>query len=250
MVLDFYIPRGTNGKDGTNGSTPIVSIGEVTTGDPGTNAQVTDVGTSPNVVLNFTIPKGEKGNDGTPGQPGTSCTHEWDGTNLRITSASGTSSANLKGDPGKDGTNGIDGTDGKDGISPTISIGTVNTVEAGNNAQVTNSGTLTDVILNFSIPRGADGRDGVNGIDGTDGRDGTNGKDGTNGINGKSAYIDIAFSSNSNPDLPSGHYPNYENSWDSTPTDTTLWMAIDINADGVWQGWRKVKIKGNNGTDG
>jgi hypothetical protein len=36
--------------------------------------------------------------DGEPGQPGISCTHHWDGTTLYVTSASGTSSANLKGD--------------------------------------------------------------------------------------------------------------------------------------------------------
>ena len=33
---------------------------------------------------------------------GTSCTHKWDGTTLTVTSASGTSSANLKGDAGRD----------------------------------------------------------------------------------------------------------------------------------------------------
>lgn len=36
--------------------------------------------------------------DGEPGQPGISCTHHWDGTTLYVTSESGTSSANLKGD--------------------------------------------------------------------------------------------------------------------------------------------------------
>ena len=38
---------------------------------------------------------------------GTPCTHEWNGTNLTVTSASGTSSADLKGDPGDSGISNI-----------------------------------------------------------------------------------------------------------------------------------------------
>lgn len=41
--------------------------------------------------------------DGPPGDPGVSATHKWDGTVLTMTSASGTSSADLKGDPGEPG---------------------------------------------------------------------------------------------------------------------------------------------------
>ena len=41
--------------------------------------------------------------DGADGNDGISCTHSWNGTTLTITSASGTSSADLKGDPGDAG---------------------------------------------------------------------------------------------------------------------------------------------------
>ena len=47
------------------------------------------------------IRDGEKGNQGEPGNDGVSCTHSWNGTTLIVTSASGTSSANLKGDAGE-----------------------------------------------------------------------------------------------------------------------------------------------------
>ena len=50
--------------------------------------------------------KGEKGDKGDPGEKGAdgvSVTHSWDGTVLTVTSASGTSSADLKGDKGEDG---------------------------------------------------------------------------------------------------------------------------------------------------
>lgn len=63
-ILDFTIPRGENGTDGTPGAdgvTPDVSVGTTTTGDAGTNASVTNTGVAPNVVLNFTIPRGADG---------------------------------------------------------------------------------------------------------------------------------------------------------------------------------------------
>lgn len=43
---------------------------------------------------------GEDGKDGINGQDGISCTHSWSGTTLEITSASGTSSVDLKGEKG------------------------------------------------------------------------------------------------------------------------------------------------------
>ena len=73
------------------------------------------------------------------------------------------------------GIQGASGKDGKDGQSATVSIGTVTTLVAGSPASVTNSGTSSNAILNFSIPRGADGHDGVDGHDGHDGHDGVDG---------------------------------------------------------------------------
>ena len=43
----------------------------------------------------------------------------------------------------------------------TIEIGTVTTGEPGTDATVVNSGTDENVVLDFTIPRGADGIDGV-----------------------------------------------------------------------------------------
>lgn len=50
------------------------------------------------------------------GDDGVSCTHEWDGTVLRVTSASGTSEADLKGDRGERGLQGEQGKDGESGV--------------------------------------------------------------------------------------------------------------------------------------
>jgi len=43
-----------------------------------------------------------------------------------------------------------------------VTVGTTTTGEAGTNASVTNSGTATNPVLDFTIPRGADGADAVN----------------------------------------------------------------------------------------
>lgn len=66
-VLNFGIPKGadgSDGQDGTDGAAATVAIGTVTTGEPGTTASVTNVGTDTAAVLDITIPKGEKGSDG------------------------------------------------------------------------------------------------------------------------------------------------------------------------------------------
>lgn len=46
---------------------------------------------------------------------------------------------------------------GEKGDAATVTVGTVTTGAAGTNAQVTNSGTQYDAVLDFVIPRGADG---------------------------------------------------------------------------------------------
>lgn len=77
-------PKGPKGDKGDPGTTTI-SIGKTLTGDSGTKATVTNVGTDQNVILNFVIPKGmdgqigpmgpkgetgEKGEQGIPGKDG------------------------------------------------------------------------------------------------------------------------------------------------------------------------------------
>lgn len=68
---------------GPPGAAATITVGTVTTGAPGTPAQVTNSGTAQNAVLNFTIPQGESGSASplslvssysTPSQPGSSGT--------------------------------------------------------------------------------------------------------------------------------------------------------------------------------
>ena len=77
----------------------------------------------------------------------------------------------IQGVAGKDGKNGIDGTNGingqdgangKDGVTPNITIGTVTTLEAGEQATVTREGTNENPIFNFGIPKGKSGANSSN----------------------------------------------------------------------------------------
>ena len=70
-------------------------------GDPFTYADFT-----PEQLESLRGPRGDpgvQGPQGTPGSNGISCTHSWSGSTLTVTSASGTSSADLKGDKGDKG---------------------------------------------------------------------------------------------------------------------------------------------------
>lgn len=57
----------------------------------------------------------------------------------------------------------IKGARGATGTAASIKIGSVTTGAAGSNASVTNSGTASNVVLNFTLPRGNDGKDGKDG---------------------------------------------------------------------------------------
>lgn len=58
------------------------------------------------------------------------------------------------------GPQGIQGIQGAAGTAATISVGTVTTLPAGSQATATNAGTENAAVINFGIPKGADGEGG------------------------------------------------------------------------------------------
>lgn len=137
--------RGAKGEPGRDGVTPTFSIESVETGEPGTDADVTMTGDAPNHGLRFVIPRGNKGDKGDTGSPG----------------AKGD-----KGEPGakgEPGSPGAKGDKGDPGATPNLTIGTVTTLEAGQNATASMGGTAESPVLSLGIPRGAKGEPGQGG---------------------------------------------------------------------------------------
>ena len=63
-------PRGDKGDKGETGAAATVRIGEVTTGDPGSEAAVTNSGDEHDAVLDITLPRGATGPQGPKGDTG------------------------------------------------------------------------------------------------------------------------------------------------------------------------------------
>lgn len=74
---------------------------------------------------------------------------------------------------------------GGGGQSTTIQVGETVTGEPGTNANVVNTGTPTDVVLSFTIPRGAKGETGPQGPQGLRGETGERGPQGLQGEKGE-----------------------------------------------------------------
>src|SRR5215469_12758959 len=63
-VLQQTAGVGPQGPIGPVGPSGTIAIGTVTTGNPGTNATVTNSGTPQNATFNFLIPRGDAGTGG------------------------------------------------------------------------------------------------------------------------------------------------------------------------------------------
>ena len=121
---------GADGKDGTDGKTPYVGdngnwfVGSDDTGKPSRGAKGD---------------KGEKGDKGDTGAQG------------------------IQGEQGIQGVQGEKGDKGDPGATPNLTIGTVTTLNAGQNATASMGGTAESPVLNLGIPRGAKGEPGQGG---------------------------------------------------------------------------------------
>ena len=127
---------GASGKDGENGKTPYVGdngnwyIGADDTGKPSRGA------------------KGEKGEKGDTGAQGIQGEQGIQGVQ---------GEKGDKGEKGAQGPQGLQGPPGEAGATPNLTIGSVTTLEAGQNATASITGESPDLTLNLGIPKGADG---------------------------------------------------------------------------------------------
>ena len=164
---------GKDGEKGADGKAATIKVGKVSTGSA---PRVVNVGTENDAVLDFTLPVTDTGSGtgtGTPGKDGRSA-YEIALDNGFVGSESAwleslkgkdgaqgpkgdTGERGLSGEKGADGAPGKDGEKGADGKAATVKIGTVT---EGDTPSVTNSGTETDAVLNFVLPKGSSSQSG------------------------------------------------------------------------------------------
>lgn len=216
--------QGTDGTDGTDGR-------EIELQKTATEIQWRYVGTGTwfTLVLLADIKgaDGVAGSNGTPGTPGTdgvgisSSSYNASTGILTLNFSDSTSfqTGDLRGSAGATGATGAAGTPG---TNATVGIGTVTTGLAGSSASVTNVGTASNAILNFSIPRGDTGLQGATGAAGANGVDGV----GISNISYNSGTGVITF----------------------TLTDSSTYFTADLRGPQGIQGIQG--IQGTPGTDG
>ena len=137
------------GTKGDTGTAATIAVGSVTTGAAGSAATVANSGTAGAATLNFSIPQGAKGDTGNAGVGVSSATVNGSG-HLIITK---TDSSTV--DAGS--VVGTQGDKGDAGDAGTITINAVATGAAGTDVLITNTGTASAALLNFTIPKGDTG---------------------------------------------------------------------------------------------
>ena len=160
---------GASGKDGENGKTPYVGdngnwyIGADDTGKPsrGAKGEKGDKGdTGAQGIQGIQGEKGDKGDTGAAGADGKT---PYVGDNGNWFVGSDDTGKPSRGEKGEPGSPGAKGDKGDPGATPNLTIGSVTTLEAGQNATASMGGTAESPVLNLGIPRGAKGEPGEGG---------------------------------------------------------------------------------------
>lgn len=216
--------RGERGERGENGLAATVAVGSVTKLAPGDAPTVTatqDQDTNA-VTLDFGIPQGWTGPKGEQGEVGPQGEQGVQGERGDKGDKGDQGERGPQGDQGIQGPQGVKGDkptvsigsvtstndvasvtvaddgngnavlsfgipkgkEGREGRAATVSVGKVTTLPAGENAVVTNVGTVTDASLEFSIPQGEKGEKGDKGETGPQGIQGEQGPQGIQGPKG------------------------------------------------------------------
>lgn len=140
---------GPTGPKGDEGAAATIAIGTVTTGDPGTEASVTNSGTANAAIFDFTIPRGEQG---------------------------------IQGPKGETGATGAQGPQGEPGAVFTPAVSAEGVISWTNNGSLSNPDPV-----NIKGPQGEQGETGPQGPQGIEGPQGPKGDTGT-GLDIKGTY--------------------------------------------------------------
>lgn len=182
-------PQGIQGPIGPKGDTGLsatVEIGVVDTINSNSNAEVTNSGTTNNVILNFKIPKGDKGTQGERGLQGFYFTPNVDiNGNISWTNngdLNNPDTINIKGPKGDKGDKGDQGIVGPEGIQGPIGPYYIPSVSNDGIISWTNTGGLSNPSsISIKGPKGDTGIQGPKGPIGPQGPQGNNGATGPKG---------------------------------------------------------------------
>jgi hypothetical protein len=221
------------GPQGLTGPSNVLTVSATNTLSAGQNASVTITGTSPSQSLIFNIPRGQ---DGILGGPGPSNVLSIGTVTAGVTASAtitGTSPSQVlnlvlpKGDTGSTGATGATGPKGD--AAATISVNSTSTSAAGTSATVTNVGTSSAVLLDFVIPRGADGAQGPAGPAGPAGSNAV--------IDPIATRIALQTTATSSTGVNSSWYPFVTNSF-----SLGLLGPINSGPDNVTRAWKNIYL--------
>ena len=160
-VFDFVLPTG---QTGPTGQAATIEVESTVTGEPGTQASVENVGTTGAAKLKFTIPRGNTGQNAVTPTLAAGNVETWEPAQPATASVTGEGPAyqiNLGIPRGQTGAQGTPGQNGQDGQTPTIAVGTVTTLDPGQDATAEIAGETPNLVLSLGIPQGQPGQDGV-----------------------------------------------------------------------------------------
>ena len=152
-----------------DGEPVTLFVGDTTTGEPGTDANVTITGNPPFQTLHFTIPKGEKGDQGPRGPQGlqgpanvlsvgnVSASNPGSNPQVTIRGTAPNQTIDFVLPRGDQGPQGIQGIQGNPGPANSLSVGSVTASYPGSQPQVTIRGTAPNQTIDFVLPRGNTG---------------------------------------------------------------------------------------------
>ncbi len=221
------------GPQGETGPANVLTVLATNTIDAGLDASVTISGTTPSQQLTFNIPKGQDGIIGGPGPSNVlsiGTVTSGSTASATITGTSPSQVLNLVLPKGETGATGATGATGPKGDAyATITINSTTTGAAGTNAAVTNSGTSSNLILDFTIPQGATGPKGDTGATGPAG---TNAN-----IDPISTRIALQTTATSSTGVNSAWYPLSTNTF-----SLGLLGPINGGTDNVTRGWKNIYL--------
>lgn len=132
-----------------------------------------------------------------------------------------------KGDKGDKGDTGATGPQGPQGDPCTVVVNSTATLEPGSNAYVTNTGSLSNAVLNFGIPKGDRGPQGAKGDKGDKGDKGEQGNTGPQGPAGQNATVYVGTTTTGAPGTQASVYNS------GTDRNATLNFTIPRGATGA-----------------